>query len=90
MPFNTTPKDWERDPSVRPNKWVFNEDEPLLRFVVDNWRKALQPCVDEIMRLDEDDDAYIEMLMEPFIHEFENSLFDGTYVAAQVLQMLSR
>ena len=35
-----------------------------------------------------DDDAYMNKLMEPYILKYENSLFDGTYVAAGLLHWL--
>ncbi|KAL7528058.1 hypothetical protein ACHAWF_002426 [Thalassiosira exigua] len=89
MPFNSTPLDWSRDPSIRPVPVDFNDDHGLLDFVTDQLEDALQPCIDEIIRLDQNVEHYILKLMEPFILNYENSLFDGTYVGISLLRWLS-
>ena len=88
MPFNTTPLDWERDPSIQPIPWDLKNDEGLIKFAVAKFREPLKPCIAEIIRLDNDDEAYVRKLMEPYILKYENSLFDGTYVAAGLLRWL--
>lgn len=88
MPFNTTPLDWENDPSIQPIPWDLKDDEGLMQFAMVKFREALKPCIAEIIRLDKDDEAYISKLMEPYILKFENSLFDGTYVASALLRFL--
>lgn len=88
MPFNTTPDDWKRDPAIQPIPFDLKDDTDLLQFAKDKFAKVLQPCIDEIKRLDQDDEAYVQKLIEPFILKYENSLFDGTYVAKGILQWL--
>lgn len=88
MPFNTTPDDWKRDPTIQPIPFVLENDEDLLQFAKNKFSKALQPCIDEIKRLDQDDEAYVQKLMQPYLLKYENSLFDGTYVAKGILQWL--
>jgi hypothetical protein len=62
-------------------------DEPVLDFVTNQWEHALQPCIDEIIRLDNDDDVYTKILQQPYIRNGgENSMFDGTYLAHSMLQ----
>lgn len=88
MPFNTTPEDWAKDPSIEPILFDMFNDGPLLDFVVSEWEDALQPCIDEIVRLDNDNESYIAKLMEPFILNYKHSMFDGTYVGAALLHWL--
>lgn len=88
MPFNTTPDDWKKDDSIQPIPFDLNHDQPLLKFVSEQWEDDLQPCVDEIIRLDKDDESYIRKLMEPFILRYEGSIFDGTYVGIALLHWL--
>lgn len=89
MPFNTTPEQWKSDKTIQPIPYVLEQDEPLLEFIADAWKVPLQPCIDEIIRLDKDDESYIAKLREPFVTHFEDSLFDGTYVALSLLTWLS-
>ncbi|KAL7492891.1 hypothetical protein ACHAWT_002162 [Skeletonema menzelii] len=90
MPFDTTPEMWNDD--VKPIKYdpyANNNtgDEPVLEFVTSQWEKALQPCIEEIIRVDQDDSVYIEKLMQPYLlNEGQNSKFDGTYVAMSTLR----
>ena len=102
MPFNTTPNMWKdnndngntiqpifHDPYAKgPNGEEAKGDEPLLEFVAQQWESALKPCIDEIIRVDKDDESYIAKLREPFVTRFENSLFDGTYVGVGILDWL--
>ena len=88
MPFNTTPEDWKNDPTIQPIPFDLKNDGDLMQFAKEKFRTALQPCIKEIIRLDQDDEAYIQKLMEPYILQYENSLFDGTYVATGILQWL--
>ena len=88
MPFNTTPADWNQDPNIKPIPFHLEQDEPLLDFITDQWKEALQPCVDEIVQLEKDDENYISKLMEPFVTHFEHSLFDGSYVGGALLKWL--
>lgn len=97
MPFNTTPDMWNSDDdgsgkkAVEPIRYdpYDNEgkgDEPVLEFVASQWEKELQPCIDEIIRLDRNDDAYIEKLMQPYLlNDGKQSMFDGTHVALSML-----
>jgi hypothetical protein len=89
MPFNTTQDDWGKDTSIQPIPFHLERDEPLIEFVADQWTEALQPCIDEIVRLDRDDESYIAKLTEPFVTTFENSLFDGSYVGVALLKWLA-
>ena len=92
MPFNTTPEMWQSNDEIKPIKYdpyANNKmgDEPVLEFATSQWEKSLQPCIEEIIRLDQDDDAYIEKLMQPYLlNEGKNSLFDGTYLAMSMLR----
>jgi hypothetical protein len=92
MPFNTTPEMWQSNDEIKPIKYdpyANNKmgDEPVLEFATSQWEKSLQPCIEEIIRLDQDDDAYIEKLMQPYLlNEGKNSMFDGTYLAMNMLQ----
>jgi hypothetical protein len=92
MPFNTTPEMWKSEEGITPIKYdpyANNNkgDEPVLEFVTSQWEKALQPCIEEIIRVDRDDDTYIEKLMQPYLlNEGQNSIFDGTYVAMSMLR----
>lgn len=92
MPFNTTPEMWAKDPSIKPIKYDPYakdgiRDEPALDFVAKTWEEALQPCIDEIIHLDQDDDAYADKIMEPFLQNMgRRSMFDGTYLAISLLQ----
>ena len=102
MPFNTTPNMWKvnndngntiqpifHDPYAKgPKGEEAKGDEPLLEFVAQQWESALKPCIDEIIRVDKDDESYIAKLREPFVTRFENSLFDGTYVGVGILNWL--
>ena len=88
MPFNSTPDDWETNQSIQPIPFHLEKDEPLLEFVTQQWEEALQPCIDEIIRLDKDDESYIAKLREPFVKNFHHSLFDGTYVGIAILAWL--
>ena len=90
MPFNTTPEDWERDPTIKPIPWDLKNDGELMLWAREKFGKALQPCIEEIIRLDKDDDAYLDKLMEPFVYSYTNSIFDGTYVAAELLRWLQK
>ena len=96
MPFNTTPDMWKSDDSIKaikygpyaigPNGEEAKGDEPVLDFVTNQWTQVLQPCIDEIIRIDTNDDEYITKLMQPYVlNEGMNSLFDGTYVANSML-----
>lgn len=94
MPFNTTPAMWENS-NDNPVKHIHYDpyavegkgDEPVLEFATSQWEAALQPCIKEIIRLDQNDDAYIQKLMQPYLlNEGKHSLFDGTYVAISMLQ----
>lgn len=95
MPFNTTPDDWAGDPSIVPIRYIPYakdgiKDEPVLEFVTRRWERALKPCVDEIIRLDGDDDAYAAKLTEPYLlNGGRRSLFDGTYLALSMLEWFS-
>ena len=92
MPFNTTPEMWQSNDEIKPIKYdpyANNKmgDEPVLEFATSQWEKSLQPCIEEIIRLDQDDDAYIEKLMQPYLlNEGKNSMFDGTYLAMNMLR----
>lgn len=92
MPFNTTPEMWQSNDEIKPIKYdpyANNKmgDEPVLEFATSQWKKSLQPCIEEIIRLDQDDDAYIEKLMQPYLlNEGKNSMFDGTYLAMNMLR----
>ena len=92
MPFNTTPAMWNSGMVINPIKYdpyANNNtgDEPVLEFATLQWTKALQPCIDEIIRVDQDDDVYIEKLMQPYLlNEGKNSIFDGTYLAMSMLR----
>ncbi|KAL7532686.1 hypothetical protein ACHAXR_004781 [Thalassiosira sp. AJA248-18] len=88
MPFNSTPDDWKMNQSIQPIAFDLKNDEPLLEFVAQQWEKSLQPCIDEIIRLDKDDESYISKLREPFVANFNHSLFDGTYVGIAILNWL--
>lgn len=88
MPFNSTPDDWQMDQSIQPIPFHLENDEALLEFVTQQWEQALQPCIDEIIRLDKDDESYIAKLREPFVKSFKRSLFDGTYVGIAILNWL--
>ncbi|KAL7552315.1 hypothetical protein ACHAWF_015536 [Thalassiosira exigua] len=91
MPFSTTPDTWE-DGSVRPIKYdpyadENKGDEPVLAFAKSQWEDVLMPCIEEIKRIDNDDDAYIENLMQPYLlNGGRNSIFDGTYIAFSMLR----
>ena len=90
MPFNTTPEMWESR-KVMPIEYdpYANDgqgDKPILDFAIKTWEEALKPCVDEVVRLDEDDEAFIQKIMQPYVQRGgEGSLFDGTYVALSLL-----
>ena len=90
MPFNTTPEMWNDE--VKPIKYDpyannSTGDEPVLKFATTQWEKALQPCIEEIIQVDQDDSAYIEKLMQPYLlNEGQNSIFDGSYVAMSTLR----
>lgn len=90
MPFNTTPDMWEGG-KVMPIEYDpyaddGRGDQPILDFAIETWEEALKPCVDEVVRLDEDDGAYIRKIMQPYVRGGgEGSLFDGTYVALSML-----
>ena len=92
MPFNTTPEMWKSEEEIMPIKYdpYANSsmgDEPVLEFATSQWEKALQPCIEEIIRADQNDDIYIEKLMQPYLlNEGQNSIFDGTYVAMSMLR----
>jgi len=92
MPFNTTPEMWKSEDEIKPIKYDpyannSTGDEPVLEFATSQWEKALQPCIEEIIRVDQDDSAYIEKLMQPYLlNEGQNSMFDGTYVAMSMLR----
>ena len=54
--------------------------------MTEQWEEALTPCVDKVVALDKDDDAYVKKLMQPYIlNEGLRSLFDGTYIATSLL-----
>ena len=89
MPFNTTPEQWKNDKTIQPIPFKLEQDESLLEFIANQWKEALQPCIDEIIRLDQDDESYIAKLMEPFVTRYEHGLFDGTYVGSALLNWLS-
>mmetsp|Transcript_24377 Transcript_24377/g.36165 ORF Transcript_24377/g.36165 Transcript_24377/m.36165 type:complete len:168 (-) Transcript_24377:368-871(-) len=91
MPFNTTPDMWETsniqpikyDPYADNNKG----DEPVLAFAESQWKDVLMPCIDETKRIDQEDNAYIEKLMQPYLlNGGRNSMFDGTYIAIRSLE----
>jgi hypothetical protein len=91
MPFNTTPDMWTTEKNIEPIVYdPYNDkegrDEAVLEFVTKQWEEALTPCVDKIVALDKDDDAYVKKLMQPYIlNEGIRSLFDGTYIATSLL-----
>ena len=61
-------------------------DKPVLDFAIKAWEHAWKPCVDEVVRLDEDDEAFIQKIMQPYVLKGgESSLFDWTYVALSLL-----
>ena len=47
----------------------------------DDIRKLLKPCLEEVLRLDQDEKAYLEKLNQPFLKDnvFEGSIFDYGY-----------
>ena len=96
MPFNTTPDMWAKDESIQPihydpyaagpNGEASKGDEAVIEFAITQWEKTLQPCIDEIIRIDTNDDEYIRKIMQPYVlNEGVNSLFDGTYLADSFL-----
>ena len=94
MPFDTTPDMWDSNSNGRTIQPIHYDpyadngmgDEPVLEFVASQWEKALQPCIDEIIRLDSNDDAYIEKLLQPYLlNGGQHSLFDGKYLAVSML-----
>jgi len=92
MPFNTTPDMWKSEDKITPIKYdpyANNKkgDEPVLEFATSQWEEALQPCIEEIIRVDQDDSVYMEKLMQPYLlNEGKKSMFDGTYLAMSMLR----
>ena len=95
MPFNTTPDTWAKDNSIQPIRYdpyavgpngeEKKGDDAVIEFAISQWETTLQPCIDEIIRIDNDDNEYIKKIMQPYILNGANSLFDGTYLANSFL-----
>ena len=59
----------------------------MLEFATSQWEKALQPCIQEIIRIDQDDNAYMKKLTQPYLlNGGHSSMFDGTYIAMSMLR----
>ena len=64
MHFNTNPEMGDSEDEIKPMKYdpyANNSmgDEPVLEFATSQWEKALQPCIEDIIRVDQDDNAYV-------------------------------
>ncbi|ETO08660.1 hypothetical protein RFI_28728 [Reticulomyxa filosa] len=71
----------------------WNEQEKLLQWGTEKLQQYLQPCINEVIALDQNDELYKQKIEQPILPNYPsfNSHYDGSAIAtelANVLQLL--
>ncbi|KAK3276110.1 hypothetical protein CYMTET_10222 [Cymbomonas tetramitiformis] len=65
-------------------------DAELLAYIRGLVESSLRPCVEEVVRLDRNDTAYLEMISQPIVpgNTLENTIYDGGTMSRGLVEIL--